>query len=206
MHRYNCFTGVLEMSYSSKQLTGMDHTENDPIRRRGRNKKGNPEESLNNGTRVIKYSQTKQQRTMYQTIYMVFSILSFLLSVLVYFLSDMTDSITGLITIWDAMVVGLAHVYRSTSQLVIKDSMTEAMYRVAVKNFQIVNIVYAIIMTAAAVITIILTTTNTSPSNRIICFIAIILSAILAWVMPILEKSRKLEACWEEDRNFKEFH
>ncbi len=182
------------MNQSPRQLSHLDGVELDSKRRREKRKKKNPEESLNQGTKTVKYIQTDKQRSTHRIIYMVLSILSFLLTVLVYFLSNMSDSLLGLITIWAAMIVGVAHIYRSTTQLVVDDAMTEAMYLLAVKNFQLVNFVYAIVMTATAVITIILTT---SPS-KIICMIAIILACILAWIMPLIELRRKLEPCLED--------
>ena len=187
-----------------KQFSGFDNVDADAKRRRERNRKKNPEESLNKGKKIIKYVQTSRQRTAYRTIYLVFSILSFLLSVFVYFVSDMTNTLTGMIAIWAAMVVGLAHVYRTTSQLVIDDAMTADMYQVAVKNFQIVNIVYAVIISAVAVITIVLTGQQApsgeavSGSAKFLSTIAVILASVLAWAMPIIEKTRKLEPCFED--------
>ena len=184
------------MNHSPRQLSHLDGVEQDSKRRRERNKKKNPEDSLNQGPKTMKYIQTKRERSMYRIIYIVFSIVSFLLSVLVYFLSDMTDGLLGLITIWAAMVVGIAHIYRTTTQLVIDDAMTEAMYLLAVRNFQLVNLIYAVIMTAASVITILLTT-SASP-QKTISIIAIILACVLAWIMPVLEFRRKIEPCIEK--------
>ena len=183
------------MNQAPRQLSHLDGVELDSKRRRERNKKKNPEESLNQGTKTVRYVQTARERSMHRIVYMVFSILSFLLTVLVYFLSNMTDSILGLITIWAIMVVGVAHIYRTTTQLVVDDAMTEAMFLLAVKNFQLVNFVYAILMTAATVITIILTTE--SPAKKLICIIAMIIACILAWIMPVMELRRKIEPCIE---------
>ena len=94
------------------------------------------------------------------------------------------------------MVVGIAHIYRTTTQLVIDDAMTEAMYLLAVRNFQLVNLIYAVIMTAASVITILLTT-SASP-QKTISIIAIILACVLAWIMPVMEFRRKIEPCIEK--------
>ena len=123
------------MNQTPRQLQHLDGVELDSRRRRERNKKVNPEESLNQGTKTMRYVQTEKERTLHRVLYMVFSILSFLLTVLVYFLSDVTNGLPGLITIWLSMVLGVAHIYRSTTQLVIDDAMTESMFLLAVRNF-----------------------------------------------------------------------
>ena len=189
------------MNQTPRQLQHLDGVELDSRRRRERNKKVNPEESLNQGTKTMRYVQTEKERTLHRVLYMVFSILSFLLTVLVYFLSDVTNGLLGLITIWLSMVLGVAHIYRSTTQLVIDDAMTESMFLLAVRNFQLVNIVYAVVMTAASVILTILTITQmhaadaASSSKPVICIISLILATLLAWAMPVIESRRKLEPC-----------
>lgn len=168
-------------------------------RRNERIGKSGREVFANVGEKVIKYQQTDKQRVAHKVFYMVSACLGLAATVEV-FASPGTanEGSAGFIFTILALLAGLLRIYGSVLQLEIKDEMTDTMYDLAVKRFQLTNVICTVALVILLVIEIVTVGTNESNTMWNIVDVAFTGFAFaLSLAVIIAEKLRVLVKCKE---------